>query len=240
MVSASTWLTNCVQDSALMHEWRIQQIPHLVDTNFFTPKSQAESQRALHIPSKRHAALFLSSGGIDDERKGWSLLESALPNVVQRFPDLLLVVVGPTPSSERQRQVEAKSNTDILWFGPAQTSSALRELYTSADVIVAPSIEDNLPLTVMEAQSCARVTVGFEVGGLPDLIQDSVTGFLAKPFRSDELAASICKALDFPSIGQAARDFALRTWSPKVVYKQYELLYESLYSSWSANRSLSE
>jgi glycosyltransferase involved in cell wall biosynthesis len=68
---------------------------------------------------------------------------------------------------------------------------SLALVYAAADIFVAPSIEDNLPNTVMEALACATPSVAFKIGGMPDMIEHQENGYLAKPFEVEDLARVI-------------------------------------------------
>jgi glycosyltransferase involved in cell wall biosynthesis len=64
-------------------------------------------------------------------------------------------------------------------------------LYSAADVVIAPSNEDNLPNVVLEALACGTPCVAFDIGGLPDMIDHQQNGYLAVPFKSEDLALGI-------------------------------------------------
>jgi glycosyltransferase involved in cell wall biosynthesis len=228
LVPASAWMESTVQSSALLNTWSTSKIPHVIDTNFFVPMPAQEVRRGLELPQDAPIALFLSSAGIDDPRKGWDLLQRALPAVVENYPDLHVLIVGPIPPSDRRVQVENATRARVHWMGIAESSTELRNLYNSADVVVVPSRDDNMPLTAMEAQSCGRAVVGFDRGGLPDLLRDGVTGFLAQPFNVPDLARAINDALNSSTVGQAARTHAVTSWSQEVVVTKFKRLYRGI------------
>jgi len=69
-------------------------------------------------------------------------------------------------------------------------------IYAAADVFVAPSVQDNLPNTVMEALACGTPCVAFQIGGMPDLIEHKQNGYLAHPFATEDLAQGIAWVLE--------------------------------------------
>jgi glycosyltransferase involved in cell wall biosynthesis len=77
--------------------------------------------------------------------------------------------------------------------------SDLAEIYSMADVFVSPSIEDNLPNMIMEAMACGTPVVAFNTGGIPDLIDHQVNGYLAEFKSSADLAAGINDVLNWPT-----------------------------------------
>ena len=225
VVTASTWMNNATHASALMRDWPTHQIPHVIDCDTFQPMEMREARAALGLPQDVPLILFIASGGINDGRKGWDLLEGALPAVRQAHPDAEVVIIGTaTPG------YETADRTPIHWIGDVHGDEELARYYCAADVTAVPSRDDNMPLTAMEAQSCGRPVVSFAIGGLPDSVSHQQTGYLANPYDVADLATGLTQALD-DSHGmnvwsQAARLRAVQTWSPQVVVPQYLAVYE--------------
>lgn len=220
VVPASTWLTRAARDSALMRDWPIVRIPHVVDADDFAPVDRQEARGTLGLAADAPTIAFLASAGVADRRKGFDLLERSLPAVLAVHPDVQLVVAGP-PESGRP----TVAGVPVSWLGPLQGDSALRTLYGAADVLAVPSREDNMPLTAMEAQTCGRAVVAFGIGGLPDIVDHRVTGYLAEAGALDDLARGLVEALGDARgddrWGRAARERAVSTWSGPVVVRQY-------------------
>jgi len=227
VVPASTWLTTATGQSALMHDWPITKIPHVIDTAAFAPQDMRDTRMRLGLPEAAPLILFLASAGIDDKRKGFDLLEAALPAVRESHPNVEVVVVGPITTG-----YESPTGVPIHWYGSVSGDEALRDLYTACNVTAAPSREDNMPLTAMEAQTCGRAVVAFDIGGLPDIVSHHETGYLAPEGNVESLAAGLTQAINdslgMSAWGVAARERALVTWSPHHVVSQYLDLYESV------------
>jgi len=230
MVPASTWLETQVKGSALMHNWPITRISHVIDTGAFSPQNKTDARRQLNLPQNTPLVLFLASAGVNDHRKGWDLLAQALPKIKAKIPSVEVVIVGP-----KDNQYENTTGVPIHWYGFAPSSNELAMLYNAADVTAVPSREDNMPLTAMEAQSCGRPVVAFNIGGLPDIVEHHRTGYLAEPNNSEDLAVGITEALEDAlhenHWGRAARVKAESTWSPTIVTNQYFAIYEDLVNS---------
>ena len=226
VVPASSWLTVAAQSSALMQDWPITRIPHVVDQDAFAPRDRAESRRELGVPVDAPTIVFLASAGIRDRRKGFDLLEAALPAVQATHPDVQLIVAGP-----REIDYASPSGVPIHWLGSLAGDDALSLLYSAADVLAVPSREDNMPLTAMEAQTSGRAVVAFAIGGLPDIVAHHETGFLGPESEPETLAQGLVQALEDARgedlWGRAARDRALATWSEPVVVRQYLDVYEA-------------
>jgi glycosyltransferase involved in cell wall biosynthesis len=136
-----------------------------------------------------------------------------------------LIVAGPAEDG-----YASPSGVPIRWLGPLAGDDALRTLYSAADVLAVPSREDNMPLTAMEAQTCGRAVVAFDIGGLPDIVAHHSTGFLAPTGDTGALAQGLIEAISDARAddvwGRAARERAVATWSGPVVVRQYLDVYD--------------
>jgi len=222
LLPASTWLTQATAESALMGSWPISRIPHIVDTNLFTTASSSMEN------TEQPTILFLASAGVHDTRKGADLLLEALkdPAIEQR---LTAIIVGPRPTPDEEEQIISSMNHDIVFYGEAKGDQELIELYSHADITVVPSREDNMPITAMESQSCGTPVVGFRIGGLPDIVVPGVSGYLAQPEDTHDLAQGIQQVLN-SDLRSSTRAHAVATWSPEVVVPQLLAVYESALS----------
>lgn len=229
IVAASRWLGQSVQDSELMGAWPVTRIPHVVDTDLFSPMDKQQARQKLALPETSPLILFLASAGIADERKGFDLLEEALVAIHATQPEAHVVVAGPASTD-----YTSPSGIPIIWFGNVKGDTDLRTLYCAADLLVVPSREDNMPLTAMEAQSCGVPVVAFDIGGLPDIVKTGETGILVELSNVEQLSSAISRLLENrqlqQSLGASARQHALDTWSPSVIARAYQQLYEDLVS----------
>ena len=110
--------------------------------------------------------------------------------------------------------------TKIHGYSFVKDPDTLINLYNAADIYVLPSLQDNLPNTVMEAMACGTPVVGFSIGGVPEMITDRLTGFLAEVKNSMSLATQIYDALfisNLNEIGRNAREKAIAQYSEKAV-----------------------
>ena len=118
----------------------------------------------------------------------------------------------------------------IHYVGHLHDDLSLRALYSAADVMLIPSRQDNLPNTGLEAHACGTPVVAFNTGGLPDIVDDRITGALAEPFEPASLAAASSWVLEDPQrlrvLGASARARAERLWNPIRVAGMYKELYD--------------
>jgi glycosyltransferase involved in cell wall biosynthesis len=117
-------------------------------------------------------------------------------------------------------------------LGTFRDDAVLAQVYAAADVFVAPSTQENLSNTVMEALTCGTPVVAFDVGGMGDMVEDRLNGYLAQPFQADDLARGIAWILDDPTrrtaLSRRAREKAVVQFASQTVAQQHGVLYEQI------------
>jgi glycosyltransferase involved in cell wall biosynthesis len=225
IVTPSKWLAECVQASALMHEWPVTVVPNPIDTDAWRPVDRQIARKMLNLPLEEPLLLFGAMGGSSDTRKGFDLLSEALDHLRLEKRRLELVVFG-----QRAPRTPENLGFPVHFMGHLHDHISLNVLYSAADAMIFPSRQDNLPNTVMEAMTSGTPCVAFHIGGLPDMIEHLTSGYLAKPFDSEDLARGIQWVLENEDrrlkLGGAARKYAEEKWSYPVVAEQYLAVYE--------------
>lgn len=230
IVTPSHWLADCVRDSALMSDWSVYTIANPLDVSHWQPIEKAIARNLLGLPQDVPLIVFGAVGGGKDPRKGFDLLMQALRAVRDEMDTLQLVVFGePSPRAVPDVQFP------LHYTGKLYDDLSLRILYSAADAFVLPSRQDNLPNTGVESLACATPVIAFNTGGLPDIVQHKVTGYLAQPFEPDDLARGIRWVLEDPArnaqLSQRARMYAVQNFSYPVVAAQYLALYRRILTS---------
>jgi glycosyltransferase involved in cell wall biosynthesis len=229
IVTPSKWLAGCVRGSSLFSTARVEVIPNGLDTTVFLPVSRTAARTHLNLPVDKKILLM---GGVKittDERKGFDLARSALERLVAGpwGSELELVVFGAANSS-----MSWPPGLRVTYIGYVDSDRTLAYLYSAADVFLAPSVQENLANTVMEALACGSPCVAFDIGGMPDMIDHMITGYLARPFSSDDLANGIewviqdaarHQRLSVDARNKVDREFAIRN-----VAERYKRLYEDV------------
>ncbi len=225
LVAPSRWLANEAKRSALLHNFPITVIPLALDTEVFRPRDRWVAREALGIPSDASVILFIA-GLLSQPFKGFALLAEAL-NGLGDLSNLLLVSVGRgTPTVEIR--------IPHLPLGHVATERCLSLIYSAADVFVIPSLHDNLPQTVLEAIACGTPVVGFEVGGIPDMVRPGVTGLVVPARDVSALRAAIRTLLQDPvqraAMSANCRRIAMQEYALEVQARRYVGLYEEILS----------
>jgi glycosyltransferase involved in cell wall biosynthesis len=101
-----------------------------------------------------------------------------------------------------------------------------------ATVLVLPSLEDNCPMTVLEAMAAGVPVVASRVGGLPDLIEEGKTGFFCDPREAASMAAAVEKVLVNPSaaaeVARQAKQRARERFHPSVIVRRHVEIYREV------------
>jgi glycosyltransferase involved in cell wall biosynthesis len=222
IICPSNWMKNMVEKSILMHDWPVEVIPYPVSTDIFNPDTEKFKLDNRDINKKN--ILFVSFGDIYNFRKGLDLLLLSLERLNFEFR---LILVGNYP-----KKIQNKYNFEIIYLNDITSERTMSSIYNLSDLVVIPSRMDNLPNTGLEAHACGKPIVGFDVGGMSDIVLHKQTGFLANPFDTIELAKYIEIVLNdknfnkFLSIN--ARKRALDLWSPEKISKKIQKLYSRI------------
>lgn len=158
-------------------------------------RSRAEVRASLGIPAD---ARVIGSVAHLALHKGEVQLLRAFVELAPRYPDLHLVIVG---DGEERPGIAAEAAENGL-EGRAHLPGFQEDVaaYLSAfDLFVMPSLQEGLCTSLLDALSAGLPVIGSDTGGIPEIIEDGVTGLLAPPGRPQELAATIARLLDDPA-----------------------------------------
>lgn len=205
-VCPSKWLYDCAIKSRLTHDKPVYYIPNVIDQIFFKSFDKKTAKEILNIESSEKVIAF-GAVSIDSPYKGWLYLKEAL-NLLQQdesFKDNVTVLIfGRGFNKSLADSIPFK----IKFMGFLRDEYSIKLSYNAADVFVAPSLADNLPTTVLESLSCGTPVVGFNVGGIPDMIRNKENGYLAKYKDAYDLCTGIKFCLQNKLKGFTLPDFA--------------------------------
>lgn len=203
-VSPSKWLYNCAKLSFLTNDKPVYHIPNIIDNNLFKPVGRIFARKVLNLDESEKIVAF-GAFSISSAYKGWSELLKALRilSTQNPFKNLTLLVFGGGFNKEIAEAVPFK--TRFMGFLKDEYSTVL--VYNAADVFVTPSLADNFPTTVLECQSCGTPVVGFDVGGIPDMIRSRDNGYLARYRDPEDLAKGIRFCLEGNIKGRLLPEF---------------------------------
>ena len=221
-VGCSKWITE--QARRAMPGERVEHINNVIPFDIFHPINMQQARRNLYLPQDKRLLLFCSQS-VTDKRKGIDFLVEALKLLPK--DDLRLLIVGK--NSER---IPLPDGIRATRFGSVG-EDLMSKIYSAADVFLTPSLQDNLPNTIAEAMSCGTPCVGFDVGGIPEMIDHLKNGYVARYRDASDLAEGIRYVLGH-NLRLAAHAKATEAYDETIVAQQYIKLYtQSEYSEYS-------
>jgi len=201
-ITVSRWMKQEIQLEYPAISRRIGVIHNGVDPEIYRP--QVDSN---YTEAKGPIILFLSRL---TAAKGIHILIKAIPLILKQYPRSMFLFAGPGPSDQWSQLLQAnKIPRNRFRFLGVIPQEQMPELYSAADIYVAPTLYDNFPFRVLEAMSCGKPVVTSRIGGIPEVITDGKNGLLTEPGDHIELSQAITGLLDDSTlsrrIGRRAR-----------------------------------
>ena len=228
-VTCSNWLADIARGSSLLKHFRIESIPNPIDVSTYKPLDKPSLKKSINLDNNKIYLLF-GSMNVEDKRKGFIYLKQALE---------ILMVNHPETKKSIEIIVFGKSNPSVFNTLPYKTNdlgmlkeeNKIVEAYNVADLFILPSLEDNLPNTIMESLSCGTPVVAFNTGGIPEMIEHKSNGYLADYKNAEDLANGIYWTLyqsEHQTLSANARKKVLENFTFDIVANKYINLYKDL------------
>lgn len=190
VVTPSHWLASEARRSSLLGRFEVRVIPYGLDLDVFRPIDRVDARGRFGLPVDAPVLLFVSDS-LDNPRKGMAYLLEALAELpASSSPVLLTMGSGPGEMGTSHRHVH---------LGTLRDAEEIAAAYAAADLFAIPTLDDNLPNTVLESLACGTPVIAFDSGGLPEMVDDGVTGALVPKGDSSALSRGIARLLDDPA-----------------------------------------
>lgn len=222
-VGCSRWLSGKAMKSQLLQKKNVLSIPNTIDTEIYHPMDQDTARNLLNLPLEKRLLLF-GALNVTDKRKGIDYLIQSLRYIENQ--DMELVVFGQVKDDIRDL-----FPVPIHSMGYLTDESQIVALYNAVNMFITSSLEENLPNTIMESMACGTPCVGFETGGIPEMIDHKTNGYVAKYKDANDLANGIRWILehkDPQSLSNACIKKVRENYTEEVVANQYIELYRNL------------
>lgn len=234
LVGCSKWLAGLASEAPLLRGQHIVSIPNPIDTDYYRPAgtegqpSQSEVRQQLGLPADRKLMLF-AAFKVTDPNKGIDYLMKALALLVKEHPELKRTF-GIVLAGQGAWTLRDALTVPAYPMGYVTTEERMRQLYQAADVLLMPTLMDNLPNTIVEAMACGVPCVAFGVGGVPQMVDTGINGYLATPRDSEDFAHGISATLftsSYQALARNARAKAVESYSEPAVARRYIDIYQS-------------
>lgn len=231
IVSPSKWLAECAKRSSLLSDLKVEVIPNGLNTSIFKPIDKLTARSILNLPKNKKIILFGAINATTNRLKGFKYLKKAISELekMKTFnkDELCLVIFGTSHSKDME-----KIPFEIRFLGRLYDDFSLTLSYSAADTFITPSLQDNLPNTVMESLSCGTPVVSFNIGGIPEMVKHQVDGYLSEYKNSQSLAEGIKWILEDENralkLREAARKKAVEKYSLTIQARKYLNLWGKL------------
>ncbi len=221
-VTCSKWLAGQAKKSGLLVGQKIISIPNTIDTRVFCPMNRETARLAAGLPLDKDLILFVSQR-VTDKRKGMDYFIHAINKLVEQYPEMK-ETTGIAILGGQAEELAELLPLPSYPLGYVNDERKIANVYSSADMFVLPSLEDNLPNTIMEAMACGVPCVGFNTGGIPEMIDHQRNGYVAEYKNVDDLAKGMAWVMleaDRKTLADEAIKKVTSTYSQHVVAMKY-------------------
>ena len=175
--------------------FEVRVVPNVVDRSLFAPAAgvgEAGRGASLHLVVARNLEPIYDVG----------TAIRAFARVREAFPDARLSIAGMGPDRRALERLASEiAPSESITFTGRLDNEAMARLYRTADVILNPSLVDNMPISILEALSAGIPVVSTNAGGIPDVVENEVQALLVPPRDPEAMAVAVLRL---------ARDAGLR------------------------------
>ncbi|MDM8553373.1 glycosyltransferase [Desulfococcaceae bacterium HSG7] len=225
IVAQSRWIEKQIKVSNVFKNQPVIRIPNGIDTQQLQPQDSREARIELGVHPDHAVVLFVAQF-LSNPRKGGAYFVETLKHVAAKSTiPITVLALG-------QDTLPPLSNVRIIQIKDVKDNAGLARCYSAADVYVITSLQDNLPNTVLESMACGTPVVGFEVGGVPDMVINGETGFLVPLKDTVALAQNILNIIQDNDLktrfARKCRERIMKKFSLETQTQSYINLYERL------------
>ncbi|MCL2704809.1 MAG: glycosyltransferase, partial [Spirochaetaceae bacterium] len=222
-IAPSKWLFECAKKSGLTDSKQIWHIPNIIDSNIFKPIDKKIVRQLLSLNTNKKIIGFGADSALTNPYKGWDYLKEALQvlakDKTQQDKKIEVLIVGNNYSKEIAESIPFT----VHFLGRLHDEISLVAAYNCMDVFVIPSLAENFPNTILESLNCDTPVVGFNIGGIPDTINEN-TGYLAEYKNSRDLAEGISLIL---KKGKANVSEYVKSFAPEIVLDKHKEMWNT-------------
>jgi len=227
IVVNSEWMRKKVNQGILKESLSVNVISNGVDLDIYKPIDKQMAREKLGLPPNEIILLW-GAASLGNLRKGYSYTARAM-ELIQNKGEIepLLITMG-----NEKRMDEKYPLGKVKHFGFVKDPASQALMYNAADLFLCSTLADAQPQTAVEALACGTPVITYDIGPMPELIQEGKTGFIAPDVSVESLAATLEEVLDNPEqlveMGQYCREEAEQKYDLSKQTKMYIDLYENI------------
>jgi glycosyltransferase involved in cell wall biosynthesis len=231
LVAPSKWLADCAKSSLVFKNKRVEVIPNSLETDFFRPVDKQEAKESMGIPQDARVIVF-GACDLKERRKG----ANELLKVIRYFKQTTYAGINKLIEKKQLYLLIFGSGAfflddldlPLIQLGYVKHDEELSLIYSAADVLALPSLEDNLPNSLLESLSCGTPVVSFATGGMLDVIENGRNGFLVPLHDARSFAERLIDVLQGKSMSEECRRYALDHFALNVQATEYRDLFQEV------------
>jgi len=181
IVSLCNWMDERASQSDTFKNRRHKIIYNSIDVSVFKQYDKLSARILLGIPAEANVFMFCCQY-LNVPRKGLNILIEAINKLDENINNVFITVGGDFGKGVDKH---------FLHFGTVLDEQSMAMLYSASDAFILPSLEDNLPNTMLESLCCGTPVISFSNGGMKDIIHTGINGILLDDCDSDSLAKAI-------------------------------------------------
>lgn len=223
LITPSQWMADIAYSSGMIKSMPAV-ISNGVDINIYKALNKKDMRKKFNIPENRFTIL-LSAGHILDERKGTKYAVEVISRIKDLNPYLILVGIVD------EKAKVLFDGIDYYEAGYLSTDKDLNEHYSAADIFLFCSLADNQPLSILETMASGTPMVGFRTGGIPEMIEQNVTGYLVEQYDTKGLEKVLRNSYitkDYSEWSKNAREVAENKYSYELLLKRHVEYYQNI------------
>ena len=216
LTAPSRWL------AGLAKEWTGMDcvfLPNPIDLEIYSPGNRIEARKRWGLPEEG-LVILAGADSLADPRKGFDLLQEAWGSAGRN--ETTLALFGR----------HGKNRPGERYLGNVSSDEEMALAYQAADLYVHPARMENAPCQIQESLACGTPVLAFAVGGIPEMVVPSKTGFLAAKQSPGSLAETLASALADPEqlrkMRERCRQHAEEIWNPEKLMRQFAELARGL------------
>lgn len=228
VIAPSKWIKAKAEKSGLASSLAtFTEIPNLIDTEKFKPMKAADRLSFINeIGLKKNCfTLLFASAYLPNPQKGFDRFIKLYNTIKERQDNIQALIIGDAKGKTYNIQ-------DAVFLGYISSWETMVKAYSVSDLYAITSLQDNLPGTVLESMSCGTPAAGFNIGGIPEMIDNDVNGFIGESESLDALADRIVQYIGNTEMhlefAQSSREKILNKYHKSVIASKHESLYRQI------------
>ena len=221
-VACSKWLKDLALKSPLASNHKVSTIPNPINITTYRPKDKNSLRKLMNLPLDKKIILF-AAAKVSDKRKGIDYLIEASKILSKKENNYIFLIAGSNGEEIISKLALPAKNANYV------AQEEMPNMYIVADVFVTPSLQENLPNTIMESMSCGTPCIGFDIGGILEMIDHKQNGYIAKYKDADDLANGlkwILNDADSTQLSENARQKVIENYSESQIAMSYLEIYK--------------